>query len=302
MSDPIRPCILFTFNEAYAGPGLVAVSSALRHTDSDVPIVIGSDGLSDRTVERIVGLDESRQIEVVDVVDRIAGMPGLERFPTVVWARVFVQDLIPDGVTRVLYLDGDTMTRRPLGDLLHIDLHSQTLGACPSNRYATHADREETLWQRAGSPPAVAYFNTGVLVIDLERWVDLDVSNRIVSAAEGGQFAYGLPDQDVMNAVLWDDWYPLPWQLWNYPGYLSTVGADHARVVHFYGLTKPWEVPVQARHFQKEYEQAASAIGWDIGHSPVKHLRRIARSLVPVGVMERRHHKIEVKTSRRDVW
>ena len=58
----------------------------------------------------------------------------------------------------------------------------------------------------------VSYFNSGVLVIDLDRWRGTDVESRIIDYASTLPDSYLLLDQDTLNTVLWDDWLLLDWK------------------------------------------------------------------------------------------
>ena len=68
-------------------------------------------------------------------------------------------------------------------------------------------------------PDVAAYFNSGVLTIDLDRWHSTDVESRIFDFASTLPASYILPDQDALDTVLWSDWLPLAWKQWNWPGY-----------------------------------------------------------------------------------
>ena len=134
----------------------------------------------------------------------------------------------------------------------------------------------------------------------MHRWRERQVSKELLRLAETGVSLSTLPDQDALNLALWDDWYPLPSSLWNYPGSQISHGSEFARVVHFYGLVKPWEVAVPSAHIQREFVQAAQEVGWNITLPPRRRIRRFLKNLTPVGLLERRYPGIPPREVRGD--
>ena len=98
------------------------------------------------------------------------------------------------------------------------------------------------------------YFNSGVLLIDL------DAGRREIDPGELFQYAYKhrrellLPDQDLLNALYGSKTLELDDTLWNYDAryyntYLLRSGGlcdldwvmTHTAVLHFCGKSKPWQ-------------------------------------------------------------
>ncbi|OVA04421.1 Glycosyl transferase [Macleaya cordata] len=91
------------------------------------------------------------------------------------YARIYLSDIIPVDVNRVIYLDSDIVMVDDIAKLWGVDLEDKVVAApeyCHANftKYFTDA-----FW----SDPALAgtfegrkpcYFNTGVMVVDVEKW------------------------------------------------------------------------------------------------------------------------------------
>ncbi|XP_030532726.2 LOW QUALITY PROTEIN: probable galacturonosyltransferase-like 4 [Rhodamnia argentea] len=100
------------------------------------------------------------------------------------YARIYLADLIPVDVKRIVYLDSDLVVVDDIVDLWQVDLEGKVLAApeyCHANftKYFT-----ELFW----SDPALArtflgrrpcYFNTGVMVVDVEKWRQGGYSQRV---------------------------------------------------------------------------------------------------------------------------
>ncbi|XP_015967206.1 probable galacturonosyltransferase-like 3 [Arachis duranensis] len=93
------------------------------------------------------------------------------------YARIYLADLLPATVRRIIYFDSDLIVVDDVAKLWNIDLGTHVLGA---PEYC-HANFTNYFTRRFWSNPSYAasfkgrdacYFNTGVMVIDLLKWRD----------------------------------------------------------------------------------------------------------------------------------
>ncbi|XP_075485080.1 putative galacturonosyltransferase-like 3 [Primulina tabacum] len=91
------------------------------------------------------------------------------------YARIYLADLLPSSVTRIIYLDSDLILIDDISKLWQISLNSHVLGA---PEYC-HANFSHYFTSKFWSSPSFSatfrrrdpcYFNTGVMVIDLTKW------------------------------------------------------------------------------------------------------------------------------------
>lgn len=173
--------------------------------------------------------------------------PGNWRFGQVAWYRVLLPELLPD-LERILYLDADTIVCRALDALWGIDLEGHSVGAVVNPLYSFMD--VGFLEDLAVTPEG--YFNSGMLLLDLERWRRENLCKRVLqrAVAQGRQ---EWPDQNALNAVLRGNWKTLSpeWNVQNsifdlHLGRLPFAAEDVRRarhdpaVVHFIGPYKPW--------------------------------------------------------------
>ena len=177
--------------------------------------------------------------------------------------RILAADLLPPDVHTALYLDGDVLCTGSLDGLFATDLAGFACGKCCSSRYLNARQ-----YNLLGYPPEEGYFNSGVMLINLDLWRKENTSRAMfdyLAANLGKPIFY---DQDVINAVLhgkilpldfsynvthsllyvyyWineekNDYYArdtqhLPREDW--PAALAAV--ERPRLIHFTGNPKPW--------------------------------------------------------------
>ncbi|MCH5203686.1 MAG: glycosyltransferase family 8 protein [Oscillospiraceae bacterium] len=137
----------------------------------------------------IKGLDISEVLSMKVTVDR----GSLSQY-----ARLFVAGSLPRELGRVLYLDCDIIIKKSIGGLWNIDLQGKTIGAAKdafSRSYRANI----------GLQPNDIMFNSGVMLIDLDRWREQNVEERLLDfiSRKKGKIQQG--DQGALNAVLTHD-------------------------------------------------------------------------------------------------
>ena len=150
-----------------------------------------------RRLERVAakGGGSVRFWEVAE--ERVADLRVHGYFTSAMWYRVLLPELLADR-PRVLYLDVDTLALAPIAPLWDVDLDG-ALVAAVTNVFEAWRGTEHTdalgLEQRD-------YFNSGVLLFNLDemRRSDTVAELRRVAAERADDLLW--PDQDVLNLVL----------------------------------------------------------------------------------------------------
>lgn len=176
-------------------------------------------------------------------------------FDISIMSRLFMGDVLPDSVERVLYLDCDTIILQSLHRLWEVNLKGAVLGA------VMEPTIYDSVKEQIGLNPQEPYYNSGVLLIDLKRWREENVQQELVEYFLGHNGALGFGDQDTINAVLRGKIRTLSprynffsnYRYFRYdtlvkllPAYSCCPRAAweeakrHPAVVHFAGDERPW--------------------------------------------------------------
>ncbi|KAK6921786.1 Glycosyl transferase, family 8 [Dillenia turbinata] len=91
------------------------------------------------------------------------------------YARIYLADLLPLSVKRIIYFDSDLIVVDDVSKLWRIDLGNHVLGApeyCHANftNYFTNRFWSDPVFKPVFQIRNPCYFNTGVMVVDLVRW------------------------------------------------------------------------------------------------------------------------------------
>lgn len=215
------------------------------------------------------------------------------------YIRFLAADLLPNSASRAIYLDSDLVVLDDIGGLWAVDLGGRAAGAVAELNWdgASAQDRLRDLGLASDQP----YFNSGVLIIDLDRWRRDQIRKRLFDyvAPSGSKLLFH--DQDALNVVLQNDVRILD-RRWNvqammygrtvrktFPDFWRESAEARRRpgVIHYTTKDKPWSfrAPVRKRHLYFRYLKKTA---WRADGPPLKGAMlfeyRAARALLRVGV------------------
>lgn len=119
------------------------------------------------------------------------------------YGRLFLADMLPDTMERILYLDCDMIVCSSLEWLWGIRLNTNVLAAVQ--------DSVNTQTKQAvGLDEKEMYFNAGMLLINLNTWRKKQIENKCLSFIDQHKGRVLHHDQGVLNGVLKGKFYKLP--------------------------------------------------------------------------------------------
>jgi lipopolysaccharide biosynthesis glycosyltransferase len=192
-----------------------------------------------------------------------AGAPLWGRMPAATYFKLGVADLLPPTVQKVIWLDSDLVVLRDVGRLWDLELDGRHLLAVQDSIVPLVSSRcGITAHQRLGIPGDAKYFNAGVMVVNVDRWREDEVTTRVLEYLRQHRDNVFFWDQEGLNAVLAGKWGELD-PRWNYNtsiprGRRARAGngagrppgpdEDEPWILHFAGTLKPWLYPGFDRH------------------------------------------------------
>ncbi len=268
--------VAFCCDAAYATPMVVAVQSVLRHARAPENLVfwIGTtaEDLPHALAVREVIQRANARLHVrllTSVLHRLQHAPVRGHLSSAAYFRLFLTELLPAALSRVIYLDSDVIVCRPIEELWWTPLDGKPMAGVLKPR-ATEAIE-------VGLQSEADYFNSGVMLIDLDAWRRLDVSRRALDFVQHHPGRIHGHDQPALNHVFAGAWKRLDFR-WNQQfkffvhtaGYLG-VPASALRelrtrpfIIHYTTGSKPWHYsndhPLQRRYFEVLDETAFA--GW----------------------------------------
>lgn len=112
------------------------------------------------------------------------------------FSRMFLGTILKKyDVKRVIYLDCDVAVTNNLKELWEYDLGTKTIGMAIDPLCAAHK-------RNVGLKESDPYYNSGVLLIDVEKWIKNDCENKLQDFAEAHNGMTPYVDQGLINGAL----------------------------------------------------------------------------------------------------
>ena len=177
-------------------------------------------------------------------------LPASTVWPLSIYYRLLAFDFLSKDIDTLLYLDSDIICKNNISELESLNLGDNFAAVVPDVDSTQKRNQ-----QRLGIDFQGRYFNSGVILANLQQWEINDCSAEIFSLIEresdSGKLKY--PDQDALNIIFlgrlvyldrkYNAIFPLKSEFEkkdkrNYKKYIK----DETVFIHYTGITKPWHV------------------------------------------------------------
>lgn len=242
--------ILLSFNSNYYMPALVLLQSLLVNNQwcKDIRVYVLYADLKPEEIQRFSlvaeesGIAKAIFLEVSP--DKFQDAPlHLKWITRETYYRLLAQEMLPESVERVLYLDVDMIVMGSLEEFYNQDFEGKLLVAC--KRHGPGWVDPKRLEQLT-LPKDTIYFNAGTLLYDLagqRREIDPNILYEY-PVLFYKQLKYG--DQDVLNAVFYGLTKFADWRIYNcFDSNVSRQRDEECvlrrcKIFHYNGKGKPW--------------------------------------------------------------
>ncbi len=205
--------VVCSADNGYAMPLAVTLRSSVENIKSDrkIKFYILDGGIKESNKRRILKSlpKDKAEVNFIQNADKSLGkIQVLSQFvdddgfkePSYItraaYYRLLIPELLPTSHERAIYLDCDLVVRGDLTEIWKTDMKSNHLLAVRNTLPNPH------------------YFNTGVLLLDLNLWRRDNISIRSIEYLKNHRDHIRFWDQDVLNTILANQWFELDLR-WN---------------------------------------------------------------------------------------
>lgn len=236
--------IFFSCDDNYLPFLAVSIRSLIDNAspDYDYRIHILNNGLTAKRVAPILAMQqENVEICLVDVSHALAPIAerlNLRDYYTVsIYFRLFIASMFPQ-YHKAIYLDADITVNGDISGLYNIPLGQRMLGVISDDIIASHRDFRRYAEEAIGVPYR-RYFNSGVLLMNLDQFRIQQIERKFVYLLQTYHFDTVCPDQDYLNVLCKDKVLYLD-KGWNKMS-IDTDYAGRPNLVHYNMFYKPWQ-------------------------------------------------------------
>lgn len=239
--------ILISVNNYYLDKAETMLHSLRRHNNEDITVYLINRSLNDpelKKFDKYLTKHLKMDFKPIDVSETAFDQLPVceERFSIEMYYRVIAQFLLPKSVDRIMWLDADIVICGNISDFYHQDFEDKLLAACPD----ALCDSEEivTIKSKLGLPKEHIYFNSGVLLLNIEALREKTQINGIVNTAQSISENFTYPDQDLLNylysgQIKYCDQNRFNCLVISF-GKMTKAQINDIVVLHYAGLPKPW--------------------------------------------------------------
>lgn len=282
-------------DDNYVIPCMVTIASIYENNKSEkCDVYVLTDSLTEENQKKFNTLAQKYQQQIIIAkvdINTYSNLKITNSFPKAMYYRFLLPSILKD-IDKVLYLDCDIIVRHSLKELFGVDM---TVYSCAAVEDANadnvlHKNKIKYLGE---------YFNSGVLLMNLDYWREHNLSATLVEFIEQEPDRCIFPDQDALNINLQNTVYFLPYsynmqnafvrKLEEMPFlYTKHDAVRNCRkdpvIIHFSSWDKPWFKECKHPYKEEWLHYAKCAIGIDYRQthrlSFSRRLKQTMRSLV----------------------
>ena len=202
--------VVYACDDNYAMLAGVSIASLLEHCggDTELTVCVLCCEVSEENMARLRAVADGyrQRIVLVDADEAIRKLCeqyiDVQRWSLAAYARLLTPELLPD-LERVLYLDCDTLVVDDVAQLWNTSLGTASCAAVSEQTSGLHK-------KNVRLAKAEPYYNSGVMLIDLDRWRAEDIIPRFAGCIRRHKGLVPYVDQGCVNEVCRGDILTLP--------------------------------------------------------------------------------------------
>lgn len=192
-------------DDNFAEPTLAAIDSVLEsNTNAFLNVFIVTSGLNEQNKSKISEFFSERkgraEFSLKTADNAFLGSLPVKKgdhVSSAAYLRILLPSILPQNISKVLYIDGDILCVSSLLDFYKTDLSEKS---CAAVRDERNDDNE--IFMRLAYPKSCGYFNSGILLINLDFWRKNNVQKKALNFIFENPEKCLWHDQDALNKVL----------------------------------------------------------------------------------------------------
>lgn len=244
-----------------------------------ISVYIVNDGLYKRNIEKINQTISSDKIKIHwktmnEAVPAHIELPkDRSTLPICAYIRLCAPYFLPKHLKRAIYLDVDMIVMKDIRHLWNVDIGEYVIGAA-----IDRADKVSTPWggipnyKELGIPAESRYFNSGLLIINLDAWRRMNATQLVIDAIHDNYEYVTFSDQYGLNVVFANNWFELD-PNWNrYP----QNSHEKPFLIHFTGMKPIFKSYDFNPEYKRVFYEILQSTPWR-GFTPISNYFRLAK-------------------------
>lgn len=247
-----------------------------HHTPERVVVYVVENGMSKLNRRKLEGSLEGaalslRWLKLKEVLPKREVPFDSTTYPLNIYVRLFIPYFLPANIKRAIYLDVDMVVVTDISKLWNIDIGNNIIAVVPEpNGYIGDNIKN---YKELELPPRNRYFNSGLIVFDMDRWREKDATRYVLDTIKNNRNFIAYPDQYGLNVALVNDWHSLD-PRWN--TFSNHKEADPL-IIHYIGYKPIYTDYVGEQQYLDIFNSYLSKTLWKDFKVQSKYLRYIVK-------------------------
>lgn len=225
--------VVFCFDKNYEQHfGVALTSMLLNNTENNINVYIITDIIEKELKQKLDSLSKNYKCSfdcyTIEDSDKLKDVKISGHISKAAYYRLMIADILPKNINKVIYLDSDIVVKSSLEELYQVNVDNYFLAAQGARKKR--------------------YFNSGVMVLNLEQWRNEKISTKVLDWARENKEKLRFWDQTALNNIIGSNFVTIE-RKWNMEVDLTrkktdklnnTSDFDNAKIIHFVGGRKPW--------------------------------------------------------------
>jgi len=241
-------------------------SIEVNHTSNEgIHIYIVDDGINARNKLKIINSINQEKIKLTwlpinEIIPKDIAFPlDKTTFPLNIYIRLFIPHFLPQACVKAIYLDVDMVVKKDISLLWNTNINGKTIaGVVDRSEKVSSTWAGITNYKELGLHPDTKYFNSGLLVIDLNKWRQTTLSLDILKCIHKNQKFADFPDQYGLNVIFANQWFELDHR-WNT---FATMTEKDPYIIHFIGRKPIYSSYVNNNSYAADFFQYMKLTKW----------------------------------------
>ena len=217
----------------------VAIISVLENSKykEDLVFHVIENSISKTNIRKIESIATKYKCKInfykIDI-EKTSNFPEYNHLTKAAYYRLFVHELLPSDIEKVIYLDCDIVALGEVKELYDIDVTNYMFAAVEDVK-------SKQILKNYFYLNVKKYFNSGVLLINLNKWRERLDMEYVYQFVHKYKQEIKTQDQDILNCLFSNEWLELE-RRFNYDAKHELNKPDTKKItfLHYTSWIKPW--------------------------------------------------------------
>ena len=250
--NDMEKTVTIALDENYAAHAAAVMAGVALNAGGQVDFYLLGDKLKEETKEKLIATGEKFSSKVIVVEAKAGEFFVSDHLSRAAYLRLKIPELLPKTLKCTVYLDADLLVISDISELFETDLAGKPLGAAIDLGIMTSSRQMKEKQESLNIQKSDKYFNSGVLVIDLDKWRENSYASKLLELVKLNSFRHH--DQDALNMFFYNNWHEIPLcynvipPIYEMPlkvvfskyAKIAAEALKTAKIIHYAGGHKPW--------------------------------------------------------------